>query len=209
MDRATRRATRVRDPRTEQGTARRPSVEGSLLPRSRAELAVLLLFFLGLPVLLVPAAAHGEGDVVLPESGIHYPGGFDRNTVGEVRGTARALVRPSHGPVTFRLETENGVYTVLTSPVWYWDDLAASLADGTEVVVRGSKSLGRDEGLYIVAQEVRIVGTGASLLFRSTQGRALWGGGGGRGGGQGGGQAGQGGAGGPGGFGGMRRGGRR
>ncbi|MBI5016020.1 MAG: OB-fold nucleic acid binding domain-containing protein [Deltaproteobacteria bacterium] len=148
---------------------------------------------------------------MLPGSGIHYPGGFDQNTVGEVRGRARGLTRPEHGPVTFRLEAEGGSYTVVTSPAWYWDDLAPDLPDGAEVVVRGSKSLGRDEALYIVAQEVRVVATGTSLVFRSTQGRALWGGGrrGGRGGAQGAGSAGQHGVGGPGGYGGTRRGGRR
>lgn len=149
---------------------------------------------------------------MLPESGIHYPGGFDPNTVGEVHGIVNGFTRPASGPVQFRLDTGGETYTVLASPGWYWNDVGANILDKTEVLVRGSKSMGKDGKLYIVAQEVRKVSDGQSLAFRDEEGSPLWKG---RGRGQGGPRGGAGGAsqGGMGGIrggpGGMGRGGRR
>jgi hypothetical protein len=172
--------------------------------------AVLLLFICILTSFPGPGRAQ-ERDVALPESGIHYPGGFDPNTVGEVQGTAYEFSRPSSGPVQFRLDTGRETYTVLTSPGWYWNDLGASITDKTEVVVQGSKSMGKDGRLYIVAQEVRTVSNGQSLAFRDEDGFPLWKGGGrGPGGPRGGTGSSPGGMGGMrGGPGGMGRGGRR
>ena len=47
----------------------------------------LLAMFLIVVSPLHASAADGR-DVVLPGSGIHYPGGFDENTVGVVQGKA-------------------------------------------------------------------------------------------------------------------------
>jgi len=115
-----------------------------------------------------------EKDFVLPESGIHYPGGFDANTIGEVRGKASEPVFPATGPVQFRLASERETYMVLASPKWYWNDLRVKFSEGTEVRVRGSKSLGRDGKLYIIAQELQILPDGRSLAFRSSDGYPLW-----------------------------------
>ena len=172
--------------------------------------AVLLFLICFITTFPAPGRAQ-EKDVVLPESGIHYPGGFDPNTVGEVRGIAYEFSRPSGGPVQFRLDTGRETYTVLTSPGWYWNDLDANIADKTEVLVQGSKSMGKDGRLYIVAQEMRNVSTGQALAFRDEDGSPLWKGGGRGPGGQRGGTGSS-----PGGMGGMRggpggmgRGGRR
>jgi hypothetical protein len=173
----------------------------------RAALLFLICFVTSFPA----TGRAQEKDVVLPESGIHYPGGFDPNTVGEVRGTVYEISRPSSGPVQFRLDTGRESYTVLTSPGWYWNDLSASITDKAEVVVQGSKSMGKDGRLYIVAQEVRNVSNGQSLAFRDEDGSPLWKGGGrGPGGPRGGTGSSPGGMGGMrGGPGGMGRGGRR
>lgn len=115
-----------------------------------------------------------EKDFVLPESGIHYPGGFDANSIGEVRGKASDLVFPATGPVQFRLASERESYVVLASPQWYWNDLRVKFTEGTEVRVRGSKSLGRDGRLYIIAQELQILPDGKLLTFRGEDGYPLW-----------------------------------
>ena len=136
---------------------------------------VLLSFFLS-PLLAEnsqPVWAQ-EKDSVLPESGIHYPGGFDANTIGEVRGKAFDPLTPTSGPVQFRLASERETYIVLASPQWYWKDLQVNLSNGTEVRVRGSKSLGKDGNLYIIAQELQILPDGKPLAFRGEDGYPLW-----------------------------------
>ena len=66
------------------------------------------------------------------------------------------------------------MYTVIASPVWYWDDLGAKINDGEEVRVVGSKALGKDGNLYIIAQEMKLLTSGQSLVFRGKDGSALW-----------------------------------
>jgi hypothetical protein len=144
--------------------------------RSKAVLAALL--FLNVcwlvPLFVVQQAHAEEKEGVLPESGIRYPGGFDSNTVGSVEGTVNGYFQPKSGPVGLQVVSERETYTVLVAPAWYWKDLGAKVSDGTQVRVRGSKSLGRDGKLYIIAQEIQILPSGQSLLFRSEDGFPLW-----------------------------------
>lgn len=145
----------------------------------RAALSALLPGLL-CALLLLPvggtALAAGDG-TVLEGSGILYPGGFDPNTVGEVRGTARGIEKPERGPIHFRLDSGKETYTVLASPPWYWEDLRTEIPEGAEVSVRGSKTLGRDMGMYIIAQEIRLLSAGRSWTFRDPDGFPLWKGG--------------------------------
>lgn len=145
------------------------------LPRIAALLALPLMFWAiaFLPPVLKTAHAE-EADVVLQGSGVRYPGGFDPNTVGEVQGKAYGLAQPQNGPVRFRLEAGKESYTVLASSNWYWKDLKAQLSDGSNVVVRGSKSLGNDMQLYIVAQKIRLLDSGRTVVLRDEAGKPLW-----------------------------------
>lgn len=124
----------------------------------------------------MPAYADLERDRMLEESGIRYPDGFDPQTVGEVQGTVHGLYRPGKGPVSFDLRAQFENYRVIASPPWYWDDLNLRLADGDKVSVRGSKSLGNDGRLYIIAQEIYL-SSGRSVVLRGEDGAALWKGG--------------------------------
>jgi hypothetical protein len=141
-----------------------------------AATAALLLGSLFVPFLFcgaLPAHAADEG-TLLEGSGIRYPGGFEQNTVGEVRGTAHGVERPERGPTRFRLDSGVETYTVLASPAWYWEDLRTEIPEGAEVKVRGSKTLGRDMGLYIIAQEIRVLASDRAWVFRDDQGLPLW-----------------------------------
>jgi hypothetical protein len=144
--------------------------------RGRAGWSVLLLGSFCVPFLLFAAGiAHAlEDGTTLAGSGIRYPGGFDLNTVGEVRGTAHGVERPESGPIRFRLDSGMETYTVLVSPAWYWEDLRTDIPEGAEVKVRGSKTLGRDMGLYIIAQEIRVPASGRAWVFRDDHGLPLW-----------------------------------
>ena len=148
----------------------------AILKIGRTRLSVPMFLFL-LTAFLPPAletAQAQESDTVLEGSGIHYPGGFDPNTVGEVRGNAYGLSVPERGPVRFQLETGRETYTVLASPKWFWKDLHAELPDGAEIRVRGSKTLGQDSNLYIIAQRIRIGSSGRPMDLRGGDGSPLW-----------------------------------
>jgi hypothetical protein len=147
----------------------------SFFSYGRAALAALLLLS-GCALMLpfeMPAEA-AEKDKVLEESGIRYPEGFDLNTVGRIQGKVFGFFEPENGPVRFYLSSKRETYTVIISPKWYWNDLGVKITDGEEVSVLGSKSLGKDNNLYIIAQEIRLLNTGQSLVFRGSNGSPLW-----------------------------------
>jgi hypothetical protein len=143
--------------------------------QGRAVLAALLfLIHCFVPLFAAQQAKAEEEEAVLLESGIHYPGGFDPNTVGKVEGKVSGYLEPKRGPVRFQVETGRETYTVLVCPPWYWKDLSAEITNGTQVRVQGSKSLGKDGKLYIIAQEIGIPAAGQSLAVRSENGHPLW-----------------------------------
>lgn len=115
-----------------------------------------------------------EKDIILSDSGIVYPSGYDQNTVGDLQGKISGIFIPESGPVRIKLTDGKETYIVLASPGWYWKDMDASLSEGTEVSVRGSKSVGKDGNLYMIAQELRMTGSKKTLVFRSASGEALW-----------------------------------
>jgi len=131
------------------------------------------LSFLAFLFFLVPAVMADNG-TVLPESGILYPDGFDVNTVGVIQGRASHIRIPKSGPVQFYIATGREVFTVLASPSWYWNDLKGNSMEGMEVRVRGSKTLGKDGNLYLIAQEIRIIPSSKVLVFRGADGSPFW-----------------------------------
>jgi len=147
------------------------------MPHDKGKATRLALpFILCMAFLLVPAleGRAEEQDTVLKACGIRYPKGYDPNTVGEVQGKVQGLAHPTSGPVSFLLAAGRERYIVLASPAWHWRATANELAEGSEVRVRGSKSLGTDNNLYIIAQEIRIIATGTVLTFRTPGGVPLW-----------------------------------
>ncbi len=144
--------------------------------RKRTSVLALLALMGGVFFFLIMAGTLGaeEKDSIFGESGIHYPGGFDSNTVGEVQGKASQFTRPEKGPVYFQLTSGRENFTVLASPSWYWNDSHLKVSDGTEVVIRGSKSYGKDGRLYIIAQEIRLPATGQTVSLREPNGIPLW-----------------------------------
>ncbi len=142
--------------------------------RGTVQVVFSLLAFL----FLLVSAAMAADSAVLPESGIRYPDGFDVNTVGIIRGKASHIRIPKSGPVEFSVATGREVYTVLASPSWYWNDLKGNSMEGMDVRVLGSKTLGRDGKLYLIAQEIQIIPLDKFLIFRGADGSPFWRGGG-------------------------------
>jgi hypothetical protein len=141
---------------------------------SRVLAGTLLSCFLCLVTFFSAVAA--EKDSALEQNGIHYPGGFDPNTVGELQGRISAIHRPASGsgPIMIDLATTWEKYTVILCPPWYWDELKVRVSVGEEVRVIGSKSLGKDANLYIIAQEIHFIGQGRSVMLRDKAGTPLW-----------------------------------
>lgn len=158
------------------GTGHRPAGKPENRQGSRPDaIGLLRIFFYVLWGLLsMGTALAEEKDVVLEASGIHYPGGYDPHTVGEVRGRVSGVFRPERGPVRFTLVSARETYTVLASPTWYWNDSQLKNVEGQDVTVRGSKSLGKDGRLYIISQEISIPSAGKSVELRSSDGTPLW-----------------------------------
>ena len=129
-------------------------------------------------IALAPAdalrAQEKEPEVTLPSCGIRYPGGYDPNTVGVVEGRVAAFSHPEQGPVSFRLETAGDSFTVFAAPAWYWEDQRIKIENGDRVRVKGSKTMGADGNLYLVAQEITIAGAKKPFVLRDILGKPAW-----------------------------------
>ena len=120
------------------------------------------------------AAAQETRDQVLPGCGICYPGGYDVNTVGEVTGSVVELQEPAEGPVRFVVAGERERWVVLASPAWFWNSAKRRLLSGDAVTVLGSKTLGADGTLYLVAREIRPAANAPVIVLRDRLGTPLW-----------------------------------
>ena len=126
---------------------------------------VLLLALTASPLSTRAIGAQEIRDQVLPGCGICYPGGYDANTVGDVHGVVTELQAPATGPVRFVVAGERERWIVLASPVWFWERARVRLVLGDSVAVNGSKTLGADGTLYLVAREIRTP-NGAPVAIR-------------------------------------------
>jgi len=174
MAQLTAQAMKVLDHRTEQDMALLRIVNAWNRKAFRTVLPVLMVIFLSPANPLMGTSHAQEKDIILSESGIVYPGGYDLNTVGDIKGRIIGIVIPESGPVQLTLIADKETYIVLASPGWYWEDMDTELTEGTEITVRGSKSVGKDGKLYIIAQEISMTGSKNTLSFRSESGKALW-----------------------------------
>jgi hypothetical protein len=139
-----------------------------------------LVFLLALTV--SPAGTRAAGarvncDQVLPGCGICYPGGYDVNTAGEVHGVIVELQVPPEGPVRFVVAGKGERWVVLAAPAWYWRSEPLNFAPGDAVAVHGSKTLGADGTLYLVAREIRPPGDAPAAVLRDSHGVPAWSGG--------------------------------
>jgi len=143
----------------------------------RTVLLILAAVFFSYANPFIRISCAEEREEILSDSGIIYPGGYDLNTVGDIQGKVKAVLIPESGPVRIILIVDKETYTVLASPGWFWKNLETPIAEGMDVVVRGSKTVGIDGNLYIIAQKITVSGTNKTLALRSESGKALWSGG--------------------------------
>jgi hypothetical protein len=140
--------------------------------------STLPLLSLAALIALSPAAAaraqEQEPEVTLPACGIRYPGGYDPNTVGVIEGRVARFSRPGQGPVSFRLEAGGETFTVLAAPAWFWEERRIKIESGDSVRVKGSKTMGADGNLYLVAQEITVGDAGKPEVLRDPRGKPVW-----------------------------------
>ncbi len=112
----------------------------------------------------------------LKQSGIHIPGGFDINTLGELHGRVSGIhyLGSDSNTIIIELETTWEKYAVITCPPWYWNAQKIKVVIGEQMRVIGSKSLGKDWRLYVIAQEIHLLGQKRSISLRDKSGFPLW-----------------------------------
>lgn len=145
---------------------------------ARGKGGVVLLALLSAALL----AAAGAGDARaqqgrdrgLPGCGICFPDGYDVNTVGRVQGTLLEVQLPEDGPVRLVVAGRSDRWVVLASPTWFWKMTDLRLAPGDTVAVLGSKTLGADGTLYVVAREILPPGAATAVVVRDSRGAPLW-----------------------------------
>jgi hypothetical protein len=100
--------------------------------------------------------------------------GYDENTELTITGTVREVVKERRGPVIVRVSHGEKVYNVITAPPWYLAGNDIMFQPGLEIEVTGSKFLGRDGGLYLIARKLKEMKTNRSIMLRDDSLRPLW-----------------------------------
>jgi hypothetical protein len=94
--------------------------------------------------------------------------GYDENTEIRIKGTILQVLPRMRGPVVVILQTANRNYKIITGPPWYLEQEGFELKAGDSLNVTGSKFIGRDGNLYVVARRLRNLSTGKVLLLRDS-----------------------------------------
>jgi hypothetical protein len=103
--------------------------------------------------------------------------GYDENTEIRIKGVVTEnIVRP-RGPVVVRVRSGNREYRVVTGPQRYLLQEGFEFKPGDQWKVTGSKLIGRDGSIYIIARKIRNVSSGKTLQLRDTSLIPLWRGG--------------------------------
>lgn len=138
-------------------------------------LLVPMLALAAAPTAARCADAQQSREQVLPGCGICYPAGYDINTVGDVQGTVLDFQEPDEGPARFVVSGQRERWVVLAAPAWFLKSSACRFSPGDSVTVRGSKTLGSDGVLYLIAREIQPAGDAPVLVLRDRRGVPLWG----------------------------------
>jgi hypothetical protein len=103
--------------------------------------------------------------------------GYDENTALTVKGTVLQVMTGQRGPVMIVLKTVNKDYTVITAPPRFLEQEGISFEAGALYEIKGSKYIGRDGTLYLIAGRLKNLVTGKVTLLRDEDNRPLWSGG--------------------------------
>ena len=120
------------------------------------------LFLLLLFVFSAGGAAAEEGE------------GYDENTEVTVRGAVTDVLQGRRGPVRLRLASAGRIYYIVTAPSWYLRRREISFQEGAALEVTGSKYIGEEGRIFVIARRIRDEKTGQELFFRDPLCRPMW-----------------------------------
>jgi hypothetical protein len=123
------------------------------------------ILLLSMFVLLISSHAYAEYETTE---------GYDENTEIKIAGTVTQVVPRARGPVTIIIRTVNRDYMVITGPQWFIVQEGFNLKAGDILRVTGSKFIGRDGNLYIVARKIKDSSTGKVLRLRDSNLLPFW-----------------------------------
>lgn len=136
----------------------RDEMKGNLKIRKAIIFAILLL-------LSLPSLSNAESEIT---------DGYDENTEITIKGVAAEIINGMRGPVLIKIKTDAKTYNVVTAPRWYLSRNASSFTAGSILEVTGSKYLARDGNLYIIAQQIKNLEIGQTIILRDSHFRPLW-----------------------------------
>ena len=100
--------------------------------------------------------------------------GYDENTEINVSGTILEITPHTRGPVIVRLSSKGRVYNIKTAPLWYLAKENITFVTGAQIEVMGSKYVGTDGNLYLMARQIKDPTTGQIIMMRDSACRPLW-----------------------------------
>jgi len=116
-------------------------------------------------IFLLFAAAYAEGE---------DEEGYDENTELTIKGTVKEVITGIRGPVIILLKSGKKEYRVVTAPPWYIAGKGIEFKTGTSYEIIGSKYISAEGRLYIVANRLRDLSSGAIISLRDSSCMPLW-----------------------------------
>jgi hypothetical protein len=103
--------------------------------------------------------------------------GYDENTEIRVKGIVKDISSRKRGAIVLLFKAGNREYRVVTGPQRYLLQEGFEFRSGDSLFVVGSKFIGRDGSIYIVARRIKNTVSGKTLLLRDSSLIPLWRGG--------------------------------
>jgi hypothetical protein len=100
--------------------------------------------------------------------------GYDENTEIRVKGVVADILPALRGSVILIFKAGKREYRVVTGPQKYLLQEGFKFKTGDSLLVTGSKFIGRDGCLYIIARRIKNAVSGKTLLLRDSSLIPLW-----------------------------------
>lgn len=109
------------------------------------------------------------------QSGLDLETGYDANTVTTVSGHVVSVQTSDERHASqLELEVNGNRSVVILGPKRYWDENGIVIKVGDSIIVSGSKAVGKDGIVYIIAQKVADISQITSVTLRNESGRPAW-----------------------------------